>query len=52
MPVTCVTWGDAARFCNWLQNGQPTGAEGNGTTETGANTLSGDTNNLTTETRN
>ena len=19
-----VTWGDAARFCNWLQNGQPT----------------------------
>ena len=25
-----VTWGDAARFCNWLQNGQPTGAEGDG----------------------
>jgi formylglycine-generating enzyme len=24
-PVTCVSWGDAARFCNWLQNGQPTG---------------------------
>ena len=25
---TRVTWGDAARFCNWLQNGQPTGAKG------------------------
>ena len=23
-----VTWGDAARFCNWLQNGQPTAATG------------------------
>ena len=34
-PVNYVSWGDAARFCNWLQNGQPTGAEGNGTTETG-----------------
>jgi len=28
-------WGDAARFANWLTNGQPTGAEGIGTTETG-----------------
>jgi formylglycine-generating enzyme required for sulfatase activity len=43
MPVACVSWGDAARFCNWLQNGQPTGAEGNGTTETGAYQLSGAT---------
>ncbi len=43
MPVYCETWGDAARFCNWLQNGQPTGAEGNGTTETGAYQLSGGT---------
>jgi formylglycine-generating enzyme required for sulfatase activity len=42
-PVNNVSWGDAARFCNWLQNGQPTGAEGNGTTETGAYTLSGGT---------
>ncbi len=47
-----VTWGDAARFCNWLDNGQPTAAEGNGTTETGAYTLNGDTTNLMTETRN
>ena len=29
-PIFDVTWGDAARFCNWLQNGQPTGPEGNG----------------------
>ena len=42
-PVFAVTWGDAARFCNWLQNGQPTGAEGPGTTETGAYTLNGAT---------
>ena len=33
--------GAAARFCNWLQNGQPTGTEGNGTAETGAYTLNG-----------
>jgi formylglycine-generating enzyme required for sulfatase activity len=38
-PVNYINWGDAARFCNWLQNGQPTGPEGNGTTETGAYTL-------------
>ncbi len=40
-PAFGVTWGDAARFCNWLQNGQPTGAQGLGTTETGAYTLDG-----------
>ncbi len=38
-----VSWGDAARFCNWLQNGQPTDPEGAGTTETGAYTLDGGT---------
>jgi formylglycine-generating enzyme required for sulfatase activity len=42
-PVFAVTWGDAARFCNWLQNGQPVGAEGTGTTENGAYTLNGAT---------
>jgi formylglycine-generating enzyme len=43
-PVTNVTWLDAARFCNWLQNGQPaTGVEGLYTTETGAYALDGDT---------
>jgi sulfatase modifying factor 1 len=45
-PVTYVSWLDAARFCNWLQNGQPTsGVEGPGTTEQGAYTLNGDTTN-------
>ncbi len=24
-PVNYVSWGDAARFCNWMRNGQPTG---------------------------
>ncbi len=42
-PITYVNWGDAARFANWLHNGQPTGAEGVGTTETGAYTLNGAT---------
>ncbi len=40
-PVFAVGWGDAARFCNWLHNGQPTGDQGLGTTETGAYTLNG-----------
>jgi formylglycine-generating enzyme len=38
-PVTDVTFWDAMRFANWLDNGQPTGAEGAGTTETGTYTL-------------
>jgi formylglycine-generating enzyme len=40
-PITVVSWGDAARFANWVQNGQPIGAEGPATTETGAYTLNG-----------
>ncbi len=40
-PVTYVNWFDAARFVNWLQNGQPTGLQGPGTTETGAYALNG-----------
>jgi len=40
-PVNYVSWGDAARFCNWLHNGQPTGTQGLTTTESGAYTLSG-----------
>ncbi len=27
-PVNYVSWGDAARFANWLHNGQPTGCRG------------------------
>jgi len=41
-PIFAVTWGNAARFCNWLQNGQPTsGVEDASTTETGAYSLNG-----------
>jgi sulfatase modifying factor 1 len=42
-PVTYVGWGDAARFVNWLSNGQPTGPQDNTTTEDGAYTLNGAT---------
>lgn len=35
-PVTYVSWWDAARFANWLSNGQPSGAETVATTENGA----------------
>ena len=40
-PVNFVSWGDAARFANWLHNGQPTDPQGPGTTETGSYTLNG-----------
>lgn len=52
LPVNFVSWGSAARFCNWLQNGQPVGEQGVGTTETGAYTLDGETTNLWTQVRN
>lgn len=38
-PVNYVSFYDAVRFVNWLENGQPSGAQGPGTTETGAYTL-------------
>jgi len=40
-PVNCVSWGDAARFANWLHNGQPTGGQNAFTTEIGSYTLNG-----------
>lgn len=40
-PVTYVSWFDAARFTNWLHNGQPIGLQVAGTTEQGAYTLDG-----------
>ncbi len=40
-PVNYVSWGDAARFANWLHNGQPTGAQNLDTTEDGAYYLNG-----------
>ena len=42
-PVNYVSWGDAARFANWLHNGQPTGAQDLSTTEDGAYYLDGAT---------
>lgn len=39
-PVMFVSYFDAMRFVNWLHNGQPTGAQGAGTTETGVYTIS------------
>jgi len=42
-PISYVSWFDAARFCNWLHNGQ-----GNGSTETGAYTLNGATSGIFT----
>ncbi|UCC31516.1 MAG: SUMF1/EgtB/PvdO family nonheme iron enzyme [Phycisphaerales bacterium] len=44
-PVNYVSWGDAARFCNWLHNGQPTGAQNLTTTEDGSYYLNGATSN-------
>jgi formylglycine-generating enzyme required for sulfatase activity len=38
-PVVWVDFHDALRFCNWLHNGQPTGAEDASTTEDGAYTM-------------
>jgi len=40
-PITYVSWFDAARFTNWMANGQPTGAQTAATTENGAYNLVG-----------
>jgi len=40
-PVNYVSWADAARFSNWLHNGQPTGAQDLSTTEDGSYFLNG-----------
>ena len=40
-PVTYVDFGNAMRFINWLQNGQPTGLQNANTTENGEYTLNG-----------
>ena len=40
-PITYVSWFDAARFANWMTNGQPTGPQDAATTEGGAYTLNG-----------
>jgi formylglycine-generating enzyme required for sulfatase activity len=38
-PVVFVSFYDALRFANWLDNGEPVGAQGAGTTEDGAYTI-------------
>jgi formylglycine-generating enzyme len=40
-PIAQVSWFDAARFANWMSNGQPTGPQGPTTTENGAYNLNG-----------
>ncbi len=40
-PVTYVSWFDAARFANWMHNGQRTGVQDFGTTEDGSYFLNG-----------
>ena len=40
-PVNFISWGDAARFANWLHNGQPTGPPDLSTTEDGSYLLNG-----------
>jgi formylglycine-generating enzyme len=40
-PVNFIGWGDAARFANWLHNGQPTGPTSLSTTEDGSYFLNG-----------
>jgi len=44
-PVNYVSWADAARFANWLHNGQFTGEQDLTTTEDGAYYLNGATSN-------
>jgi formylglycine-generating enzyme required for sulfatase activity len=44
--VNYVSWGDAARFANWLHNGQPTGVQDLTTTEDGSYYLNGATSDL------
>lgn len=42
-PVNYVTWANAARFANWMHNGQPTGDQNLTTTEDGSYYLNGAT---------
>lgn len=45
-PITFVNWFSAARFANWMHNGQPVGAQNASSTETGAYTLNGKTSGI------
>jgi formylglycine-generating enzyme required for sulfatase activity len=50
-PVNYVSWGDAARYCNWLTNGQPVGDQSLSTTEDGSYFLNGAITSLISVTR-
>jgi len=46
-PANSITWFNAARYCNWLHNGKPSGGQDSSTTEDGAYTIiDGDTTRL------
>ena len=45
-PISLLTWFDAARFTNWLANGQPIGPQNSSTTEDGAYALNGNNDGL------
>jgi sulfatase modifying factor 1 len=45
-PITYVSWWDAARFANWMANGQPSGEQDDATTEDGAYALHGATSGI------
>lgn len=45
-PVVYISWLRAARYCNWLTNGKPTGNQDATTTETGVYSLRGSTTEL------
>lgn len=47
-PITYPNWYAAARFINWLHNGQPTGPQGPSTSESGVYTLTGPTSGSST----
>jgi sulfatase modifying factor 1 len=42
-PIAYINWFRAARFANWMSNGQPTGAQNSSSTEDGAYSLNGAT---------
>jgi formylglycine-generating enzyme required for sulfatase activity len=46
-PVVFINWYNAARYCNWLHNGRPSGSQNNSTTENGSYQLTGNTNSPT-----
>jgi formylglycine-generating enzyme len=50
-PVNRVSFADACRFANWLQNGQPTGAQDTSTTEDGVYAMNGAMDNAAAVTR-